>query len=254
MWQITQKLKTGKIRVIEVPAPSLQKGCLLVRVHYSLISRQITQKLKSGQMKVIEVPIPSLQDGCILVRNHYSLVSAGTEGSTVKTARKGYIGKAKERPQQVKQVIDVLMSQGPVQTYRAVMKKLDSYSALGYSCVGEVIAVATDITSYQVGDKVACGGVGAANHAEVVCVPANLCVRLEQNADLSQSAYNTLGAIALQGVRQADLRLGETCAIIGLGLLGQLSALLLRAAGIRVIGIDIDPTYGGHRGAPLPGP
>ena len=163
------------------------------------------------------------------------------KGSTVKTARKGYIGKAKERPQQVKQVIDVLRSQGPVQTYRAVMKKLDSYSALGYSCTGEVIAVASDITGFAIGDRVACGGL-TASHAEVVSVPANLCVKLEPKSDLKQAAYNTLGAIALQGVRQADLRLGETCAVIGLGLLGQLTALLLRAAGIRVVGIDIDPT------------
>ena len=107
--------------------------------------QQIVQKLKTGQMRVIEVPTPSLQKGCLLVRTHYSLISAGTEGSTVKTARKGYIGKAKERPQQVKQVIDVLKSQGPVQTYRAVMKKLDSYSPLGYSCAGEVIDVSSDI-------------------------------------------------------------------------------------------------------------
>jgi len=203
--------------------------------------QQITQKLKSGQMRVVEVPIPSLEDGCILVRNHYSLISAGTEGSTVKTARKSYIGKAKERPQQVKQVIDVLISQGPVQTYRAVMKKLDSYSALGYSCTGEVIAVASDITGYAIGDRVACGGLSA-SHAEVVSVPSNLCVKLESDTDLKQTAYNTLGAIALQGVRQADLRLGESCAVIGLGLLGQLTALLLRSAGVRVIGIDIDQT------------
>ena len=96
-------------------------------------------------------------------------------------------------------------------------------------------------TGFSVGDLVACGGVGVASHAEVVCVPANLCVKLEQNADLKQAAYNTLGAIALQGVRQADLRLGETCAVIGLGLLGQLTGLLLRASGVRVVGIDIDP-------------
>jgi predicted dehydrogenase/threonine dehydrogenase-like Zn-dependent dehydrogenase len=203
--------------------------------------KQIAQKLKSGKIQVIEVPIPSLQDGCILVQNHYSLVSAGTEGSTVRTARKGYIGKAKERPQQMKQVVDVLKSQGPVQTYRAVTKKLDSHSPLGYSCAGEVLAAASDISGYAVGDHVACAGLSA-SHAEVVSVPANLCVKLEQDADLCQAAYNALGAIALQGVRQADLRLGESCAVIGLGLLGQITALLLKAAGIRVVGIDINPT------------
>ena len=202
--------------------------------------RQITQKLKSGKIKVIEVPIPVIQDGCLLVRNHYSLVSAGTEGSTVKTARKGYIGKANERPQQVKQVVDVLKTQGPLQTYRAVMKKLDSYAPLGYSCAGVVIGVPSNKADYAIGDLVACGGVGLASHAEVVNVPVNLCVKLKQNANLAQAAYNTMGAIALQGFRQADIGLGESCAVIGLGLLGQLTALILRAAGIRVVGIDID--------------
>ena len=201
--------------------------------------QQIVQKLKTGQVRVIEVPTPPLQKGSILVRTHYSLVSAGTEGSSVKTARKGYIGKAKEQPQQIKQVMDVLREQGPIQSYRAVMKKLESYSPLGYSCAGEVIAVASDIIGYAVGDQVACGG-PTASHAEVVCVPANLCVKLEPDADLKCSSYNTLGAIAMQGVRQSDLRLSETCAIIGLGLLGQISALLLKGAGIRVVGVDID--------------
>ena len=203
---------------------------------------QIVQKLKTGKLEVIEVPIPVIQKGYLLVRNHYSLISPGTESSTLQTARKSYIGKAKERPQQVKQVVDILKTQGPVQTYRAVMKKLDSYSPMGYSCAGEVIGVASSTADYAIGDLVACGGVGVASHAEVVSVPVNLCVKLKQNADLAQSAYNTLGAIALQGIRQADVRLGENCAVIGLGLLGQLTALLLRAAGIRVVGIDIDST------------
>jgi polar amino acid transport system substrate-binding protein len=202
--------------------------------------KQLTQKLKTGNMRILEAPVPALGPGMVLIRNHYSLISAGSEGSTVMTARKGYIGKAKERPQQVKQVIDTLKSQGPVQTYRAVMKKLDAYSPLGYSCAAEVIDVAKDVRGFKVGDLVACGGL-TASHAEVVSVPANLCVKLQPNVDLKQAAYNTLGAIAMQGVRQADLRLGETCAVIGMGLLGQLTALLLRASGVCVVGIDIDP-------------
>ena len=202
--------------------------------------QQITQKLKTGIIRISEVPCPDLHIGHILVKNHYSVISAGTESGAVRTARKGYIGKAQERPQQVKQVVDVLRSKGPIQTYQAVMKRLNSYSPLGYSCAGEVIAVASDTIGYALGDQVACGGL-TASHAEVVSVPANLCVKLKPDADLKQAAYNTLGAVALQGVRQADLKIGEFCAIIGLGLLGQLTALLLRASGIRVIGIDIDP-------------
>jgi predicted dehydrogenase/threonine dehydrogenase-like Zn-dependent dehydrogenase len=202
--------------------------------------QQLTQKLKNGAMQVLEVPCPALSPGMVLVRNHYSLISAGTEGSTVKTARAGFLAKAKERPQQVRQVVETLRSQGFTQTYRAVMKKLDAHSPLGYSCAGEVIEAATDVTSFKAGDLVACAGL-TASHAEIVSVPANLCVRLAPEADLRQAAYNTLGVIAMQGVRQADLRLGESCAIIGMGLLGQLTALILRAGGVRVVGVDIDP-------------
>ncbi len=201
---------------------------------------QLTQKLKDGAMDVLEVAVPQVSRGIVLVKNRYSLISAGTEASTVNAARKGLIGKAMERPQQVKQVIDTLLQQGPVQTYRAVMKKLDAYSPLGYSAAGEVVEVAPDVTGFSVGDRVACAGAGYASHAEVIAVPANLCVKLPPQADLSRAAYNTLGAIALQGIRQADLKLGETCVVIGLGLLGQLTCLMLRASGVRVVGLDID--------------
>jgi threonine dehydrogenase-like Zn-dependent dehydrogenase len=202
--------------------------------------QQLTHQLKNGNMHIFEVPLPCMQKGQILVKNHYSLISAGTEGSTVKAARKGYIGKAKERPQQVKQVIDTLITKGPVQTYRSVMKKLEAYSPLGYSCVGEVIDISSEVNGFCAGDLVACGG-KTASHSEAVSVPANLCVKLKPDVDLSLAVYNTLGAIAIQGVRQADLRLAETCAIIGLGLLGQLTAMILKSSGVRVVGIDIDP-------------
>ena len=201
--------------------------------------QQLTQKLGSGDMIIQDVPYPQLGKGMVIVKNHYSIISAGTEGSTVVAARKSLIGKAKERPQQVKQVIDTLKKQGPIQTYRAVMKKLDAYSPLGYSSAGEVIEVGEGVTEFEVGDKVACAGAGYANHAEIVTVPINLCVKLDTNSNLKDAAYNTLGAISMQGVRQADLRLGESCVIIGLGLLGQLAALILKASGVTVIGIDV---------------
>ncbi|HUI66730.1 MAG TPA: bi-domain-containing oxidoreductase [Nitrospirota bacterium] len=202
---------------------------------------QLTQTLKDGKMQILEVPVPAQQAGHVLVRNHYSLISVGTDTSTVKAARSSLIEKAKARPQQVRQVMDVIQSQGLTQAYRAVMKKLDAYSPLGYSSSGEIVSIGERVTEFAIGDHVACGGL-TASHAEFVSVPVNLCVKLQRESDLRQAAYNTLGAIAMQGVRQADLRLGETCAVIGLGLLGQLSSLLLRASGIRVIGIDIDPT------------
>jgi polar amino acid transport system substrate-binding protein len=201
--------------------------------------QQLTQKLSNGEMTVQEMPAPVLGKGMVLVKNHYSLISAGTEGSTASTARKSLLGKAKERPQQVKQVLEVLAQQGPVQTYRAVTKKMEAYSPLGYSSAGEVVALGEGVTNFTMGDLVACAGVGFANHAEIVAVPVNLCVKLPENSDLKAAAYNTLGSIALQSIRQTDLRLGETCAVIGLGLLGQLTGLMLKASGVNVIGIDV---------------
>jgi len=201
--------------------------------------KQFAQKLKNGEMKILEVPLPPLQPAHVLVRNHYSLISSGTEKSTIKAARKGYVGKAKERPEQLKQVVSSLKTQGLIPTYRAVMKKLDAYSPLGYSSVGEIVEMTDDVKNFRIGDFVACGGL-TASHAEFVCVPVNLCVGLKPGTDLTQAVYNSLGSIAMQGIRQANIQLGETCAVIGLGLVGQLTALLLRAAGARVVGIDVD--------------
>jgi predicted dehydrogenase len=199
----------------------------------------LAQRLKDGKMSLLEVSIPAVREGHLLVSVHYSLISAGTEGGEVKAARKSLITKAKDRPQQVKQVLDTLRIQGPIQTYRGVMKKLETYVPLGYSCAGEVIEIGPGVGGFGIGDLVACAGNGA-SHAEYVSVPLKLCVRLRPGCDLKQAAYNTLGAIALQGVRQADVRLGESCAVIGLGLIGQLVCCLLRAAGVRVIGVDIN--------------
>jgi predicted dehydrogenase/threonine dehydrogenase-like Zn-dependent dehydrogenase len=200
---------------------------------------QLTQKLGSGDMIVQEVPIPQVEEGMILVKNHFSVISAGTEGTTVTSARKNYLQKAREKPKQVKLVIDTLKATGPVQTYRAIKKKLDAYSPLGYSSSGEVIATGNGISEFKVGDLVACAGIGYANHAEVIAVPQNLCVRLDNNANLKLASYNTLGAIALQGIRQADLKLGESCVVIGLGLIGQLTCQMLKASGVEVLGIDV---------------
>lgn len=201
--------------------------------------QQLTQKLKDGDTRIVEVPVPQCGAGMVLVRNHYSVISAGTEGATANSARKSLIAKAKERPQQVKQVLDVLKKQGIVQTYRAVVKKLEAYSPCGYSSAGVVMAIGEGVTEFAPGDKVACAGVGYASHAEVVAVPVNLCVKLADDADLADAAYNTLGAIAMQGVRQAELTLGDSVLVIGLGLIGQLTAQLCRASGCRVIGVDV---------------
>ncbi len=200
---------------------------------------QLTQNLKDGEMQLLEVPFPMLMPGQILVRNHFSLISAGTEGKTVKDARLGYIAKARARSEEVKKVIQAAKANGIVNTYKMVINKLEAPSPLGYSCAGEVIAIANNVKGFQIGDLVACGGANAV-HAEVVAIPTNLCVKLKPNTDLRQAAFTTVGAIALQGIRQAEPQLGENCAVIGLGLVGQLTILLLKASGINVIAIDID--------------
>jgi predicted dehydrogenase/threonine dehydrogenase-like Zn-dependent dehydrogenase len=200
---------------------------------------QLTQNLKNGAMQLLEVPFPALLPGTILVRNHFSLISAGTEGKTVKDARANYLTKARSRKEEVNKVIRSVKTYGLMPAYRMVMNKLDAPSPLGYSCAGEVIAVASDVTGFKTGDRVACGGATAV-HAEVVSVPVNLAVLVPDGISLREACFTTLGAIAMQGIRQADLRLGENAVVIGLGLVGQLTIQLLNAAGIRTVGIDID--------------
>ena len=199
---------------------------------------QLTQDLKKGHMQILEVPFPVLGKGQVLVRNHYSVISAGTEGKTVSDARKGYIAKAKARQKEVKQVIDMIKTRGLADTYKTVMSKLEAPSALGYSSAGEVIGVGEGVTQFKVGDLAACGG-SSAVHADVAAVPVNLCVKVPGQVDLKHAALATIAAIALQGIRQADLRLGENCIVIGLGLIGQITIQLLNASGITSIGIDI---------------
>jgi len=202
--------------------------------------KQLVQNLKTGKMKIIEVPVPFCSTNRVLVRVYYSLISSGTEAMKVAISRKGYIGKAKEKPDQVKQVISALKRNGFISTYRKIIAKLNAWASLGYSCAGEVIDVGENVLQLRVGDYVACAGQDFANHAEVVSVPVNLCSKIPENISFKEAAYTTLGAIALQGIRQADLRLGESCAVIGLGLLGQLTVQLLKAAGITIFGIDIE--------------
>lgn len=190
-------------------------------------------------MQLLEVPFPALGKGQVMVRNHYSVISAGTEGKTVKDARLSYIGKAKSRQEEVKKVIEAAKTHGVMKTYKMVMNKLESPSPLGYSCAGEVIGVGEDIKHIKVGDFVACGGL-TANHAEIVSVPKNLCVKINNPEIVKSAAFATVGAIAMQGVRQAEVVLGESCVVIGLGLVGQLTVQLLQAAGVKAIGLDID--------------
>ena len=199
---------------------------------------QVVQRLKNGRVEVLDVPEPVLSPDGVLVDVCASLISAGTERSKIETGRKSLVGKARSRPDDVRQVVEKARRDGLVETVQAVRARLAEPSPLGYSSAGVVRAVGSRVRGLVPGDRVACAGDGAA-HAEVDSVPAQLCVRLPDAVPFEAGAFSTLGSIAMHGVRQADVRLGERVAVIGLGLVGQLTGQILRAAGCTVIGIDL---------------
>ena len=203
--------------------------------------QQLVQNSRSGAIKIKSVPAPALKRGMVLVRNRYSLISAGTERTKVELGKKSLLGKAMARPDLVKLVLKQVKEQGLLDTANRVLNKLSTDSAMGYSSAGVVVEIADDVSEFRVGDQVACAGGGYASHAELIVVPKNLVAKVPEGVSLSEAAYTTLGAIALQGVRQAAPTLGESIVVIGLGLLGQLLIQLLKANGCRVIGIDINP-------------
>ena len=200
--------------------------------------KQVIQNFKSGQLSVAEVPPPALARKFVLVRNHYSLISAGTERSTVSTAQASLLGKARQRPDLVRQVLESFRKNGITETLTRVRTKLETLKELGYSSAGTVLASMDTQGRFKRGDRVACGGGGYASHAGIVTVPQNLAVKVPETVGLDAAAFTTLGAIAVQGVRQANPRLGEFVCVIGLGLLGQITAQILRANGCQVFGVD----------------
>ena len=203
--------------------------------------KQVTQRLRDGTIEVLDVPEPVLTAETVLVDVRASLLSVGTERAKVEAGRQSLIAKARSRPDQVAQVIDKARNDGVVETVRAVRARLDQPSVLGYSAAGVVLAVGTRVRGVGVGERVAIGGGDQAVHAEIDRVSSNLCVPLPGNVDFDEGCFACVGSIALHGVRQAGVTLGERVAVIGLGLVGQLTGLLLRAAGCTVIGIDLDP-------------
>jgi len=203
--------------------------------------KQVLQNRKTGRPFVGEVPVPALQHGRVLVRTVASLISAGTERMAVEMVSKGLVNEARQRPDLVKAVVSKVKTDGLLNTFASVRDKMAASTTLGYSASGIVTAVAEDVSDFQVGDRVACAGVGFASHAEVLSVPKNLCVHLPPNVGFDDGAFGTLGAIGLQGVRLAEPTLGESIVVIGLGLVGQLTVQLLKANGCRVFGVDLDP-------------
>ena len=202
--------------------------------------KQLVQDFETGAIKLIEAPSPALAKRHLLIQSLFSVVSAGTERATVSVGQQSLLGKARSRPDLVKKVLETVQREGIASTIQKVRARLQEYRALGYSSAGIVLEIGPETEGFSPGDVVACGGAGAC-HAEIVSVPQNLCVRVPEGVRAEHAAFTTLGAIALQGLSQTEAKLGETVAIIGLGLIGQLTIQIAKAAGCRVIGIDLRP-------------
>lgn len=203
--------------------------------------KQLLQNLKNGQTTIEEVPVPTPRAGQALVRVAASLVSAGTERMVVEFAEKSLLGKARSRPDLVRQVFDKMQREGVLPTLQAAFNRLDSPMPLGYSSAGVIAALGPKMDGFQIGQRVACAGGGYAVHAEYNLVPRNLLTPLPDCVDFESAAFTTLGAIALHGFRLAGPQLGENVAVIGLGLLGLLTIQIAAAAGCRVWGVDTNP-------------
>lgn len=202
--------------------------------------KQVTQSLDNGIVRVVEVPTPALNAHSILVRTAYSLISAGTERNKIELGRASMVEKARRRPRDVRAVLAKVRREGLLDTYKMVRTRLAQDDPLGYSAAGVVERVGDLVSGVRPGDRVACGGAGYANHAEYIAVPGNLCAKVPEGVGLDAAAYATTGAIAMQGFRQAGVGVGDWVAVIGLGLLGQLTVCVARAAGCRVVAIDLD--------------
>jgi predicted dehydrogenase/threonine dehydrogenase-like Zn-dependent dehydrogenase len=201
--------------------------------------KQVAQNPRVGDVYVVDVPPPALRHGYVLVVARCSLISAGTERSKLELAEKSLLQKARARPDLVQKVVERARSDGIRSAVEAARDRLAALAPIGYSAAGVVLEVGEGVEGLAPGVRVACGGEGA-NHAEIISVPKNLVARVAEGVSFEDAAYATVGAIALHGVRQADVRIGEWVGVVGLGLVGQLTARLLRASGCNVVGIDLD--------------
>ena len=203
--------------------------------------KQLLQNMKTGKTTIEEVPVPTPRIGQALVRVAASLVSAGTERMLVEFGEKSLVGKARSRPDLVRQVMDKMKREGVLPTVQAAFNRLDEPMVLGYSSAGQIVTLGDGMEGFKVGQRVACAGGGYAVHAEYNVVPRNLLTPLPDSVDFESAAFTTLGAIALHGFRLAEPQIGETVAIIGMGLLGILAGQIAAASGCRVFGIDTNP-------------
>lgn len=198
--------------------------------------KQIIQSFKTGETILEEIPAPQVRKGTVLIQTSRSLVSLGTEKMLVEFGKSNLISKARQQPDKVKQVLDKIKTEGLMPTLEAVFNKLGEPLPLGYCNVGKVVAVGEGVNDFKVGDRVASNG----QHAEFVSIPKNLVAHIPDNVSDDEATFTVIGSIGLQGIRLLNPTLGETVVVIGMGLIGLLTAQLLVANGCKVIGVDID--------------
>jgi predicted dehydrogenase len=198
--------------------------------------KQIIQSFKTGDTLLEEIPAPQVAKGKVLIQTTRSLVSLGTEKMLVEFGKSNLISKARQQPERVRQVFDKIKTEGLMPTLEAVFNKLGEPLPLGYCNVGKVIDVGEGVSEFKIGDRVASNG----QHAEFVCVPKNLVAHIPDKVNDDEACFTVIGSIGLQGIRLLNPTLGERIVVIGLGLIGLLTAQLLKANGCSVIGIDID--------------
>ena len=198
--------------------------------------KQIFQSLSSGDIEIEEVPAPNLLKGCVLISTSKSLLSAGTERMLIDFGKSNLINKAIKQPSKVRESVEKIKSEGPLYVYDAIKNKLEEPIELGYCNVGTVIDVGEDVNGFNIGDRVVSNG----SHAEIVCIPQNLCALIPDEVSDEQAVFTILSSIGLQGIRLANPTLGETFLVSGLGLIGLLTCQLLIAQGCKVLGIDPD--------------
>ncbi|KKP24430.1 MAG: Oxidoreductase, NAD-binding domain protein [candidate division TM6 bacterium GW2011_GWF2_28_16] len=199
--------------------------------------------LKKGNVYLEDVPAPVLESNNILVKVYYSFISSGTELAAISESEKNLIERfAQNSNKNTNKIFGAVKSDGPIGAFALIKNRLNAVSSLGYACSGKVIAIGADVQRFKVGDYVACAGANIANHAEYISVPVKLATKVLNKNNLKQASLTTIGAIAMQGVRRANLALGETVVVLGLGLIGQITAQLCKLAGCKVFGIDIEPS------------
>ncbi|MBI5701774.1 bi-domain-containing oxidoreductase [Candidatus Saganbacteria bacterium] len=202
--------------------------------------KQVIQNYKSGELSLVDVPAPLVKAGGVLVRTRNSAVSVGTEKLMVNLAQQNIIEKAMSRPDLVRRLIDKAKTEGLMEAYQAVKGRMETLQPLGYSSAGEIIEVGEGVDEFKIGDKVACGSDLFATHSEITWVPKNHCVKLPDDVDYEDAAFAYIAAIAIHAIRCGNLSFGSKVAVIGLGLLGQIAVQVLNAWGCEAFGYDLD--------------